>query len=149
DAWGDLSEDETTVNYPHELDRTYRVYLPAGLRAAGQYRVAIDASALRDMFGRKLPKPITVRFTTDHRNPNIVVDYQAAVLEKDVDSEVPVYVNNLKQLTWDYSRLTLSGPAKGLTLKRAIPHVPDVQFAIPAGIREMLGGQSGAVWTTY
>lgn len=102
---------------PHSNGKTYSISLPSGLKPAQDYQVESrahqmgffsrlwyritsifhkkDPIDLRDIFGRKLGNSIVMGFTMDHRTPNFVLDYHDAVLEKDVDSEVPFYVNNL------------------------------------------------------
>lgn len=172
--WGDLSEENNQVTYAHQRDRNYNANLPYGLKAAQAYKVIIHGRTLglfqriiqsvqlllgqsvplahgdlQDKFGRWLPEAATVNFSTDHRLPNVLLEYNAAVLEKNIDSDVPVYVNNLKQIDWSYNRLTIDNAVKDLKYSTGIPHVEDVQFLAPIGIRDMLGGQSGAFWGHY
>jgi alpha-2-macroglobulin len=154
---------------PHEKGRTYEVALPAGLKAAQEYSMQSQAKAIgffarakhwlrslykhvepirvTDIFGRHLKNSMTASFTTDHRNPNFVLDYNDAVLEKGVnDSEVPFYVNNLERYHFDYRRVTASGASEKLAYQKDVPHVKDVQFAVPFGVREMLDGKTGAIF---
>ena len=55
-------------------------------------------------------------------------------------------VTNLKEATLTYKRLTLGGSKDALTYKVEIPHVEDVAFRIPLGVRKMLDGGAGAVY---
>ena len=170
----DESEDsEGTVGnqyrYPHEKGKTYGAYLPGGLKAAQVYagqsqwrtmrwsqrfghwlrslfKKNADTTEVTDVFGRTLITPVSTLFTTDHRNPNYVLDYNDAVLEKNVDSEVPLFVNNLDQFSFDYVRTNLKGNADKLTYTQKVPTVRDIQFAVPLGVREMLGGKTGAIF---
>lgn len=151
DPWGDLSEETDQVYGYHSKGSNYGVNLPYGLKAAKGYRVRVGQSAggaetIRDKFGRALVAPAQVAFHTDHRLPNFVMEYQAAVLEQGVDSEVPLYVNNLDWVGWGFNRLTLKGPAKNQSYEVNLPKVVDIQYAIPMGLRKMLGGKSGALW---
>ena len=82
----------------------------------------------------------------DHRNPHFVLDYSDAVLEKNNDSDVPLYVNNLQNFSFDYRRLTPKGSDEARSVSTTIPVVKDVQFAMPLGVREMLDGGKGAVY---
>lgn len=153
---------------PHSKGRTYEVWLPGGLKAAQEYTVQSRSQTMnvfervwhwvkswfkhqdpieaQDMFGRELRHSISSTFATDHRNPNFVLDYSDAVLEKGVESEVPFFVNNLNNYTFNYRRLTAKGSDDGQTFHKDIPGVKDVQFAVPFGVRDMLNGKMGAVF---
>lgn len=167
-------EGQPEVSYlfrqPHAKGKTYEVWLPSGLKAAQEYQVqsraltlgiferiwhwikswftVVDPIDAQDMFGRELAHPFSARFATDHRNPNYVLDYRHAVIEQGVDSEVPFYVNNLKNYTFTYDRLTPGKVENHLSYTRDLPEVPDVQYAVPFGVRDMLQGKSGAVFGT-
>lgn len=153
---------------PHEKGKTYEVWLPSGLKTAQEYMVQshsqtmniferlwhwlkswfvkVEPIEVQDIFGRELQHSVSASFLTDHRNPNFVLDYRDAVLEKGVDSEVPFFVNNINNYTFSYSSLTTSGGFENLTFNKPVAGVQDVQFAIPFGVREMLSGKSGAVF---
>ncbi|MBU0499595.1 MAG: large extracellular alpha-helical protein [Gammaproteobacteria bacterium] len=166
DPWGDLSEEDDRVTFPHEKNNAYGIWLPYGLKAAQGYNLKIQMPApslwdqalallsqaelnetpLKDKFGRGLKAPISLSFATDHRLPNFLLEYDAAVLEQGVDSEVPLYVNNLDRFSWTFNRLTIDGAAKALRQETALPKVVDIQFAVPAGVRDMLEQKSGALW---
>jgi len=165
--WGEEDRDWSRLYDSRSTqDTDYRIGLPIGLKAAQDYTIAVagekptlwkrikafftgetlvPTSALADEFGRTLP-PFTLAFATGHRNPNYELIYRDAVLEKGVDSDVPVYVNNLKDFSFTYDKTTFAGDSTGSTGITQIPAVEDVQFAMPAGVREMLDGKSGAVY---
>ncbi len=131
----------------HEKGRTYDIWLPTPLKAAQSYTVTSkDAASVKDVFGRSSTELISQTFDLDHRNPNYVLDYSDAVLEKNVDSEVPLYVNNLQNFSFDYRRLTPKGADEGRSVSQTVPAVKDVQFAMPLGVRSMLDGGTGAVY---
>ena len=133
----------------HEKGRTYDIWLPTPLKAAQVYTVTSkDPAAVKDVFGRPSKQPISQSFELDHRNPNFVLDYTDAVLEKNVASEVPLYVNNLQNFSFDYRRLTPKGSDEAHSVSQNVPQVKDVQFAMPLGVRGMLDGGSGAVYGT-
>lgn len=96
-----------------------------------------------DQFGRKMPEPFQLHFSVDHRKPNYEMIYHDAVLEKYTDSEVPLYVNNLKKIIFQYKGLTAPGEIIEQSMEQSVPQVPDLQFAIPLGIRKMLHNTSG------
>lgn len=167
DPWGD-GQDYSQLGREHEAGQTYDIWLPNGLKAAAEYHLKskqvelgffegiwdwikslfIDLlqTDLRDEFGRPLAKKLDISFKTNHRKPNFEIIHNDAVLEKQIDSEVPLYVNNLNKTIFSYNKLTAEGAQSGLISEQDIPKVQDVQFAIPFKIREMLGGKSGAVY---
>lgn len=148
-------------------DQTYAVVLPP-LKAAQSYQIALKPASsgfwahiwqwftglfgvqpltnIQDQFGRKLPLPAPITINTSHRPPNFAMLYANAVLEKATDSEVPVYVNNLKNITFNYRRVTPAGAAINQSFSQQIPNVADIQFAVPLGVREMLQHGSGAIY---
>ncbi len=130
----------------HEKGRVYTVWLPSPLKAAQTYTVSSSVIPAKDVFGRTLINPIALSFTLDNRKPNFVLDYSDAVLEKNVESEVPLYVNNLQNFSFDYRRLTPTGSDAGRSVSKTVPTIPNVQFAVPLGVREMLDGGTGAVY---
>ena len=167
DPWANPDRDWSRLS-DQRSDETsdYRIGFPVGLKAAQDYRIVIAApersrwqkfvawvkgdktdprTKLEDEFGRALP-PLDFKFATGHRNPNYELVYRDAVLEKNIDSDVPVYVNNLEQFTFDYHALTADGVKSGSTDPVMLPKVIDKQFAVPGGVRDMLGGRSGAVY---
>lgn len=162
DPWGEENRDYSMLGSPHYEGRTYEMYLPAGLKAAQRYRVELPAAkksgwlarlwpwgkkaALEDEFGRALDAAVDITFATDHRKPNYELPHNDAVLEFDVDSEVPLYVNNLERVDVKYRRLTTSGAAPAQEYAQETAQVQDVQFAVPLGVREMLDGRSGALF---
>jgi uncharacterized protein YfaS (alpha-2-macroglobulin family) len=167
DIWGN-SEDYSRLNQTHEKGKTYEINIPAGIKAATSYTVKsklpqrnifeqiwlwikswfvdIAQTDIKDEFGRSLLNQIDVTFKTNHRKPNFEIIHNTAVIEGQIDSEVPLYVNNLSKTTFDYRKLTADGASSGLAAVQDIPKVQDIQFAIPFKIREMLGGKSGAVY---
>jgi alpha-2-macroglobulin len=131
----------------HEKDRTYDIWMPTPLKAAQAYAVTSkDPADVKDIFGRQPKRPISQQFEMDHRKPHFVLDYSDAVLEKNVDSEVPFYVNNLQNFSFNYRRLTPKGSDEARSVSQTVPNVEDVQFAMPLGVRGMLDGGTGAVY---
>lgn len=168
------SEDGAEIGYmyrrPHSKGAVYDAWIPGGLKVAQDYTVqshsqaemsfferlwhwlvswfkpVVPVAEVQDIFGRKLRQPISASFATAHRNPNFVMDYTNAVLEKGVTSEIPFYVNNLNNYSFNYRGITAKGSDKQQTFRKEIPRVQDVQFAVPFGVREMLDGHTGAVF---
>jgi len=144
DPWAN-THSYSRLGQPHKKGTTYRVRLPEILKAWHEYYITSGAKALKDEFGRTLPEPIECNFFTDHRKPDFTLIHNTAVLEKQVDTEVPLVVTNLEEVTLRYKRLTPAGSKDKLTYELKIPHVEDVAFMIPFGVRKMLDGATGAV----
>ncbi len=103
-------------------------------------------TTLKDEFGRVLQRSIHLAFSTDHRPPHALMPYAQAILEKAIDSDIPLYVNNLRSFTFDYHSLTANEEQQHQTFTQSIHNVQDIQFAIPMGIRQMLHGHSGLLY---
>ena len=130
---------------PHKKGRKYSVRLPEVLKAYQVYSIKSDPDRFKDEFGRTLSVPIDFRFATDHRPPDFTLTHPRAVLEKDADTEMPLVVTNLEQITLTYDRLTTKGKQAGQNIELQIPTAEDVAFRTPLRIRDTLEGQSGVV----
>ncbi|HYD18015.1 MAG TPA: alpha-2-macroglobulin family protein [Patescibacteria group bacterium] len=168
EVWGDLSYEYSRLNSPHVKGRTYDVNLPFGLKAAQKYTISVKdpergvwggfthwvqslwdtlpETALEDEFARQLAKPFTVTFETNHRKPNFELEHHDAVLEKGVDSEVPLYVNNLEKLLFKFRSVTADAANENGASEEPLENVQDVQYLRPFNIRKALGGKTGAVY---
>jgi uncharacterized protein YfaS (alpha-2-macroglobulin family) len=166
DPWGDNSDWSRLQDQRNEQNNDYRIYMPYGMKAAQEFTLSVPevklslwqrivtflkgdepqaVTKMADEFGRSLP-PFTFKFATGHRNPNFEMVYRDAVLEKNIDSEVPLYVNNLEKISFDYAKMDGASSSKGSTDALTLPKVQDVQYAIPVGVRDILDGKSGAVY---
>ncbi len=163
--WGDENRDWSRLYEEHADQFTeYRIGLPVGLKAAQKYTFAVEQKKktvwqwIQSLFGKEFPAetklvdefgrplaPFTLSFATDHRKPNYEMVYKDAVLEKGIDSDVPVYVNNLQDFSFNYTKLDANGKTSATTDLTKVPEVQDIQFAMPTGIRSLLGDKSGAV----
>ncbi|MBW7911154.1 MAG: large extracellular alpha-helical protein, partial [Alphaproteobacteria bacterium] len=169
DVWGDLSEEYSRLGRAHEKGNTYEIFLPQGLKAMQEYTLELKepkrgvwarftawlrglfgkqtpATALEDEFSRTLPKGFVLTFATDNRRPNFELIHNTAVLEAQTDSEVPLYVNNLQKTVLNYRSVTAAGVKDAQKLEASLPDVRNLQFAVPVGVREALGGKSGALY---
>jgi alpha-2-macroglobulin len=144
DPWGD-EESYSYLNSPHSRGQKYSVRLPGPLKAAQSYIVKCGAAKIHDQFRRSLQSPIDIKFATDHRLPDFNLINQIAVLEKNVDSDMPLVVTNLNKTTLTYDRLTSVGKDSSLKRDLAMPKVKDLAVKIPSHVRAMLGGKSGVV----
>ncbi len=163
DPWANRG-DYSGLRTAHKKDRIYRVWFPEILKAFDKYGIKSKpaklsltdniksifsqsrASDLRDEFGRALSKPIDIEFYTDHRPPNFELVHRTSVIEKHVDSELPIYVTNLDRINIKYRSLTKDGSVKDQSKTLTVADAEDKQFAMPLELREMLGGRTGAVY---
>lgn len=157
--WGDENRDNLNLDFAHEKGRLYYINIPYGLKAAQEYKLDLVSesdfknaagekakSVIEDQFGRALKKSVHIKFGTNHRNPNFEMPYNNAVLEKGIDSEIPLYVNNLVSYGLDYRLVTSEGSQVGKHIQKNVNKVEDIQYAVPMGIRDLLGGGSGAIY---
>ncbi|WP_052045857.1 Ig-like domain-containing alpha-2-macroglobulin family protein [Candidatus Paracaedibacter symbiosus] len=162
--WGNYSR----LSYKATSDRNYNVVLPMGLKAATDYTFSVDGGekswwqrlyrsvqkrigktpdpGFVDEFGRPLASPFSVTIKLDDRKPNFVLPSRTVILEKQVDSDAPLYVNNLKSATFSYKSLTTSDVLDQQTKTYQIPEAKNIQYAIPFKIREMLNNKSGVIY---
>jgi len=145
DPWAN-SGDWTRLSSPHRSGRTYQVWLPELLKAFQEYSVTIDREKLKDEFGRQLPEDIALSFMTSHREPQLTLVHRNAVLEKSVDSDVPLYVTNIDSVTANYQKLGDANSETGLRRKFEISKAEDIAYRFPLGARELLGDDSGAIF---
>lgn len=118
--------------------------LPFALAAETAYRMQIG-EGLRDRFGRPFTVRPALRFATGSRTPRLVLDHSPAVLEAGIDSEVPVIVTELSAIAARFRALQAGGVTAEQQVERSVPAVRNLAFAMPLGVREMLGGRSGAL----
>ncbi len=166
DPWAN-TWDYSQLDRAHKKGMRYNVWLPEYLKAVQTYTLAtlpadldaidkikslfvdIRSSDLEDEFGRVLKEPIDITFFTDHRKPNFELLYRTAVLEKQVNSDLPLYMTNLDRIMLNYKKLTINGVKDSqLFTLDDIPQVEDVQFVVPMHVRDMLENKSGAIYGT-
>ena len=142
DPWANMNS-YSRLGQGHDKDQTYEIYLPEYLQAFQLYEFA--SKNIIDEFGRQLNQPIDLTIMTTHRQPNMQINHHIAVLEKDVDSHMPVYVTNLDEIDLNYSTLTVDGAKYEEQYNISLPDVVDVAFAHPMPIRDLLDKKSGVV----
>lgn len=144
DPW-ENRHDWSRLASAHKKGRTYSLWLPGYLKAWEQYRIAFDPESFTDEFGRTLTGDSTISFFTAHREPNLFLNHPYAVLEKDVDTDIPLYVTNLDSIRVDYQRFTGDKRESGLTQELDIAPIEDVAFAMPMGLRSLIGESTGVI----
>ncbi len=145
DPWENTS-DWTHLSSPYRSGRVYQVWLPELLQADQRYEVAIDRANFRDEFGRRLDAQPTFAFATAHREPDLRLTHEVAVLEKGVASDVPLYVTNLQQVKVSYDKLTPTGARRAQQQALAVPAAEDISYALPLGVHGLLNEQSGVLF---
>ncbi|NKF23371.1 Ig-like domain-containing alpha-2-macroglobulin family protein [Solimonas marina] len=143
DGSGADDDGAVVVRGNHRKDQHYRVRLPFPLKAEAEYQLSV-AGTLQDRFGRALGKTTALTLRTRIREPKLVFEHSPAVLETDVDSEVPAIVTNLDRLSLSGSRTTADGTSVAQR-EIKLPPVRNLAFATPLQIRELLGAHSGVV----
>jgi uncharacterized protein YfaS (alpha-2-macroglobulin family) len=144
DPWEYVTEEYYVVTH-NEKDATYTQYLPVPLRAQLSYKITAPAGSFKDFFGRSLSAPIDFTFPTDHRPSKFHLNNQISVLEKNVDSHLPLVVTNLSKVTVDYESLTNDGYTASRSKTEDLYKVQDIAYPFPIKIRELLSGKSGVV----
>ncbi|OZG75254.1 large extracellular alpha-helical protein [Hahella sp. CCB-MM4] len=147
DPW-ENTQDWTSLTSPHRSGRVYQIWLPELLKAYQEYAVAINSDELQDEFGRHLSQPIDFHFYTGHREPNLRLAHNYAVLEKDVESDIPLYVTNLNKVAASYDRLGSTDSGKGLQTDIPTAKAEDISYALPMGVRELLNNDSGVLFAS-
>ena len=136
----------SNLGAPYEKGREYMVRIPVFLKADQRYTLKETAKGIHDEFGRRLGKPVDLWFMTDHRKPDYVLMHQNGVLEENMKTESPLAVTNLKSFRVNARTLTTQGERQGIAMTRDTGKADDIAFLVPLGIRELLGGKSGAVF---
>lgn len=161
------------LNFPHTKGELYGVAIPQYLKAWQQYSIIEKTPGIRDYFGRELRSHVDFTFYTDHRKAGYKILHETGVLEKDIDSEVPIAVTNIDNMTISYTTLT---DERGNSQKETIQQkesnqknsnqkdgkkiasdtsktavksnmkIQDIAYFTPLGVREMLHNKSGAVY---
>lgn len=154
DPVGEVPESRYSGRYS-EGQQSFRVFFSVPLKANADYTVQVTPG-MKDVWGRVLKASSGASFHTDHRQPDFDLEYDTAVLEKGVDSEVPMYLTNLNHLTADYTRLYVPMVVPGAlpSVKSVVeqknkdyklPGVADLSVRMPVDVRGMLEGQPGVV----
>ena len=146
DPWANYGG-HSRLNRPHRKDQEYIIWLPEVLRAWESYRLTSDET-FRDEFGRALEQPVAFVLETDHRAPEYRLTHPVAVLEKDVETDAPVVVTNLDRLALRYTRVTPQSHARGRRARIDLPTEEDVAYSHPLGVRDLLDGGSGVLFSS-
>ena len=129
---------------PRREGEIYSVEIPEVLRAEDRYEISAAAGDLLDEFGRPLVEDLSFAFRTSARPPRFVLTHSTSVLERQVDTHVPIVVTNLDELRVELR--TVTGTESRREVERIdVADAKNVAFAMPLAARSWLGDQSGAV----
>lgn len=144
DPWEGI-RDWSRLSSPHRRGREYTIWLPERLKAYEQYSLSFDALKFKDEFGRSLTNTEKLVFHTSHREPKLVVNHSTAVLEKNVDTDIPLVVTNIDDINVNYSGTGNEGIIPFDQKNISLPDVEDIAYAFPLGFRDFLPSESGAL----
>jgi uncharacterized protein YfaS (alpha-2-macroglobulin family) len=148
DPWT-VRDDSNSLSYffsrrfDYGNNQPYQLQLPESLRALDQYRLSSN-NELMDELGRTIDQAIDMSFLTSHRAPRLHYDHAHSVLEKTMQTDLPVTVTNLDTLKVENYSSTTSTQRKELnTFDTKLADTQDVAYAVPLGVRQLLENQSG------
>lgn len=146
DPWERITGSEySRLREEYTKDKEYYIGLPELLKGYQNYQLKVNAKDLQDEFGRTLENNVAMQFATDHRPPNLVFEHENSVLEKNVDSELPIYVTNLNKLNLEYRLFTPQGWLGIQNKEVKLQKLQDIAYKIPLGVRQLLPTKSGIV----
>ncbi|SPJ14661.1 Alpha-2-macroglobulin domain protein [Syntrophobacter sp. SbD2] len=118
------------------------------LKPFSKYRIHAKANSLRDEFGRPIAKAIDMRLKTDHLTPELSLYKNMSVLEKGIDTDLPVFASNIDGIDLRFQTVTAAGKSAAKVASLPGPRVRDVTSAIPMGVRKLIGAESGVLTGT-
>ncbi len=136
-AWRDYPEwflRDRNYAYDADGDDAYPLYFV--LKPMSGWTITVPAG-VKDRFGRKLPKPVTLTFLTGHRAPFLDPPPGEAVLETDQKTIVPLRFTNLDSFNFNWQRLSPNDLFPGID-----PHAK----AAPAASSSAGAGAHFAPW---
>jgi hypothetical protein len=139
----------SSLSQPHYKDNNYGLKIPILLKAFDTYQLKAPANKIKDEFGRELEEEIEIKFDTDHRPAKYVYESALGVLEKDANTEIPIFVTNLESINLNYSYLTSDNVVQSSSKNLALDKIQDIAYLQNLGIRDLLSGKSGVVWGTF
>ncbi|MGO9687504.1 MAG: alpha-2-macroglobulin family protein [Syntrophobacteraceae bacterium] len=118
------------------------------LKPFSKYRIRAKAKSLKDEFGRPLAKAVDMPLEIDHLPPQLRLYKDMSVLEKGLDTELPVFASNIDGIDLQYQTFTAAGKSAAKSATLPGPRVRDVTSAIPLGIRKLIPAESGILTGT-
>ena len=118
------------------------------LKPFSKYRIHAKANSLRDQFGRQIDKAIDMPLEMDHLPPELLLYKNMSVLEKGIDTDLPVFADNIDGIDLRYHTFTAAGKSPRKLAALPGPRVRDVTAVIPLGIRKLIPAESGVITGT-
>ncbi len=123
--------------------KTERLFVPTVLLSETAY--TFDLSKIENVFGEKLTGPNSFTMTFGRRSPKVSSVYRNAVIESNIENDVPVLVTNMKEFNLQFNRWLVDGAIHELKHKVENPTPDDVSFYAPMKVSSMMNGQSGII----
>ncbi|RLA09088.1 MAG: large extracellular alpha-helical protein [Gammaproteobacteria bacterium] len=144
DIWENYSSNWYSKS--HKKNKTYTKSLPDYFKAYQKYTITSnDNNKFTDVFGRALKNPINIKLYTSHKDKQMSLNNNDIVLEKNINSAMPLFVTNLDEIKIDYYSLTKQGLKHNQTYNKILPKVVDKTFATSLDVRKMLDNKSGMI----
>jgi hypothetical protein len=118
------------------------------LKPFSKYRIHAGPNSLKDEFGRPMAKAINMRFETDHLPPELSLYKNMSVLEKGLETDLPIFACNIDGIDLRYQTFTAAGKSPAKLAALPGPRVRDVIAAIPMGVRKLIPAESGILTGT-
>ena len=118
------------------------------LKPFSKYRIHAKANSLKDQFGRPLDKAIDMLLEMDHLPPELRLYKNMSVLEKGIDTDLPVFASNIDGIDLKYQTFTAAGKSPPKLAALPGPRVRDVTTAIALGVRKLIPAESGVLTGT-
>lgn len=134
----EFSFEETYPRRYGPVEKEYAVALPHGLKPATEFVLKLLGQELKDEFGRALDRDYQLKFSTDDRLPRLIVANVFSTLESEEDTHLPISVQNLTKLNFNFDTLTKDGVTLGRSLELSPAFVKNVSYFYPLKIREQL-----------
>ncbi|MDR3568143.1 MAG: MG2 domain-containing protein [Syntrophobacteraceae bacterium] len=130
-----------------EKDGYYTFDLQA-LKPFRVYHLHAEAKRLKDAFGRAIARATDMSFATDHWPSELSLYKDMSVLEKGLDTDLPVFATNIEGVDFSHQAFTTAGLTPVESTVIAGPKAKDVMSAIPLRIRKFIPEQSGVLTGT-
>ncbi|HYA43599.1 MAG TPA: MG2 domain-containing protein [Syntrophobacteraceae bacterium] len=148
--WPEFYQTASWLRFLPEKGRFFKYELEEGsLRPFSSYRIHVKAKSLKDEFGRPITGAVDAHFETDHLPPELYLYKGMSVLEKGLDTDLPVFAANIDGVDLRYETFTAAAEksaAKTVTLPG--PRVHDELTALPLGVRKLIPAESGVLTGT-
>lgn len=120
-----------------------KIELPKVLRAKTLYE--FDLSQIRNVFDEPLEGVQKMALEFLPRSPMLKILHTDAVIESQIETDVPILVTNQDQIKVKYNTWSAKGIQENQEKTYQIEKLEDASYYYPLGVKELLGMQSGLV----